>query len=174
MLVRLLKDLPEVLDANVLSLLSVKDHIALAGVDRAFRGVLKEVEAVRWLMGRGAQLDELRWTPPTVRRYSVCAMAAQEGHLEALRWVRDHGCGWNLTTCARAAANGHLEVLRWARANGCEWNAETCAGAAGGGHLEVLRWARENGCRWDWRTLANAAGGGHLEVVQWAMVNGCR
>ena len=39
----------------------------------------------------------------------------------------------------RAAENGHLEVLKWARANGCPWNEETCRAAASSGHLEMLK-----------------------------------
>ena len=50
LLVRLLKVLPEVVEANVLPFLSVKDCIPLAGLNRAYRGALKEIEAVRWLI----------------------------------------------------------------------------------------------------------------------------
>ena len=49
-------------------------------------------------------------------------------------------------TSVYAAENGHLEVLKWLRENGCPWNEWTCKNAAGNGHLEILKWARENGC----------------------------
>ena len=65
LLVSLLKDLPDVFEANVLPLLGIKDHIALAGVNRACRGALKEVEAVRWLMSRGEEWNEVRLGPST-------------------------------------------------------------------------------------------------------------
>ena len=29
-----------------------------------------------------------------------------------------------------AARGGHLEVLKWARENGCDWNISTCSYAA--------------------------------------------
>ena len=45
-----------------------------------------------------------------------------------------------------AAENGHLEVLKWARAKGCPWDDNTCAWAALNGHFEVLEWAEANGC----------------------------
>ena len=57
-------------------------------------------------------------------------------------------------TCFAAADHGHLDVLKWLRENGCPWDEETCAYAARGGHLEVLKWARENGCPWDEDTCA--------------------
>ena len=36
----------------------------------------------------------------------------------------------NKYTCQNAAENGHLEVLKWARENGCPWNELTCSCAA--------------------------------------------
>jgi len=49
-------------------------------------------------------------------------------------------------TCIIAADNGHLDVLKWARANGCPWDSFYCSSAERNGHLDVLTWARENGC----------------------------
>jgi len=48
-----------------------------------------------------------------------CAAAAQGGHLEVLKWLRDNGCPWGAKTCTCAAVEGHLEVLKWAREQGC-------------------------------------------------------
>ena len=52
--------------------------------------------------------------------HSTTRAAAEHGHLEVLRWAREHGCPWNEDTCYYAARNGHLAVLQWARAHGCE------------------------------------------------------
>ena len=52
-------------------------------------------------------------------------MAAQNGHLEVLQWLRANGCPWDTDTCYHAVDQGHVEVLRWVRANGFEWDAET-------------------------------------------------
>ena len=35
-----------------------------------------------------------------------------------------------LYICSYAAQNGHLEILKWARENGCQWNSYTCSYAA--------------------------------------------
>ena len=163
MLVRLLKDVPDVFEANVLPLLGIKDHIALTGVNRSCRGALTEVAAVRWLMSRGEewdnvklkreefireQWDKLKKKLPSDKRfrYICCATAAGDGHLKVLQWLRARDFKWDSQTCARAAGGGHLEVLQWARANGCAWDVDTCFRAAEGGHMEMLRWARVNGC----------------------------
>ena len=68
------------------------------------------------------------------------------GHLEVLRWAREHGCPWDDMTMQSAAVCGHLEVLQWAREHGCPWHADLenkdvdcCTLAAQDGHLEVLK-----------------------------------
>ncbi|WZN61919.1 hypothetical protein HKI87_05g34550 [Chloropicon roscoffensis] len=154
----------------------------------AFQG---SVEILRWLMeekgwelncdtgkwaGQGGSVEILEYL--RVRGYhffqGICAGAAKEGRLEALKFLRGlaHPCPWSAWTCAEAARGGHLEVLKWARAQEppCPWNWETCADAAHGGHLDVLKWARSQDppCPWSWATCAEAAYGGHLEVLAWA------
>jgi hypothetical protein len=71
---------------------------------------------------------------------NICEIAAKNGWLDLLQWVRKNGCDWNSWTCAFAAEEGHLEILKWARQNGCEWDSRTCTYAADRGHLEILKW----------------------------------
>jgi len=35
--------------------------------------------------------------------------------------------------CATAADGGHFELLKWLREVGCEWDSTTCSSAAGAG-----------------------------------------
>jgi hypothetical protein len=88
--------------------------------------------------------------PSPVARYRVaesvtCSRAAESGHLEVLKWAREHDCEWDAATCSGAAMTGELEVLQWAR-HRCPWDEETCELAADRGELEVLEWAIEHGC----------------------------
>jgi hypothetical protein len=48
-------------------------------------------------------------------------------------------------TCSRAAEGGHLDVLRWAREHHCPWDANTRRVAQQHEHLELLQWAVEHG-----------------------------
>ena len=79
-------------------------------------------------------------------KYDVCEMAAKNGWLDLLKWVRQNGCEWNSHVCSNAAHSGHLEVLKWARQNGCEWNRNVCMFASKNKHYEVLKWTKLNGC----------------------------
>ena len=74
-------------------------------------------------------------------------MAAERGHLEVLRWAREHGCPWESDSCIQAARVGHLEVLQWMRENDATdevWNENRVrANAAGPRRQEVLTWLDE-------------------------------
>jgi len=88
--------------------------------------------------------------------------------LSTFVWAVANGCPWQCAkTCRTLAQSGHLEVLRWAREHGCPFDWRTCASAASGGHLEVLRWLREHDCPWNensvypllWAVTWNCCGG---------------
>ena len=90
---------------------------------------------------------------------SLCAAAAEGGQLETLKWLREEcGCEWNLYASDRAAQNGHLECLKHLRENGCQWTDHTVAWAAAGGHLECLKYLREHEKEWCEPTIMFADG----------------
>jgi hypothetical protein len=164
------KHLPDPADLAVLRAVSkgMRDAVDATGrkveeldeYDAAERGY---VSTLKCLLRRGLLEEESL----------VCAAAARNGDLEALKALRRvENFPWDEHTCAYAAWGCHLEVLKWARANGCLWNESTCAGAAYGGDLAALKWAREHGCPWNERTCYYAAEGGHIEVLRWARENG--
>ena len=57
---------------------------------------------------------------------SLVDAAAENGHLEAVKYLRQKGYEWNCMTCAFAAKTGQLEVLKYAHENGCLWDTWTC------------------------------------------------
>jgi hypothetical protein len=160
--------LPETGDLGRLRAVSKHTRDAVDATGRPVYELTPE-EAVRRGDLNGLQL--LLERAPHVRR-DVCALAADVGNLDVLKWARENDCPWDDETCANAAEGGHLEVLKWARENDCPWDELTCAHAAWKGHLEVLKWARENGCPSNELTCSSAALGGHLEVLKWARENG--
>ena len=112
--------------------------------------------------------------------------AAENGHLECLRYAHENGAPWSSLTCMSAGKNGHLECLRYAHENGAPWDEWTCVNAAQNGHLECLRYAHEHGAPWGPQimyaggevgvdgslTTRNAAENGHLECLHYAHENG--
>ena len=50
--------------------------------------------------------------------------AGQGGHVEVLRWAREHECPWSELTTAFAAAGGHRAAV--GEEHGCPCNSATC------------------------------------------------
>ncbi len=103
----------------------------------------------------------------------VCNYAAKHGHLEVIKYAMSAGCPCDIWTCSYAAKHGHLEVLKYVRSSGYPCDVCVCIDAARNGHLEVLKYARKSGCPWDSRVCAYAARNGHLEILRWAVDNDC-
>ena len=127
------------------------------------------------LAAEHGHLDALKWfhAHGCPVDEATFALAAYGGHLSVLQWLKDNGCSWDECACGNAAWRGHLSLLQWCRANGCPWDELTCAKAAHDGHLSVLQWCRANGCPWNALTCSIAAHNGHLALLQWCRANGC-
>lgn len=106
---------------------------------------------------------------------TACAMAASNGHIDCLQYMRfQRGCPWDESACSEAARKGRLACLRYLHEQGCPWDSMTCREAASRGHLDCLQYAHENGCaRNDAEVCIAASFGGHLEVLQYVRASGC-
>ncbi|AGO81982.1 F-box domain containing protein [Pandoravirus dulcis] len=101
-------------------------------------------------------------------------VAARMGRVDALAWLRDHGCDCaDLHLFVEAAECQSLDVLDWVHANCRAWDAEACACVAGSGWLAGLQHMRAAGCLWDARVCTEAVCVGALDVLAWARANGC-
>jgi len=141
------------------------------------------LEMVKWLFWlakfEGGKYISDEWT---------CAAAAQGGHLEVLKFLRENNCRWNKWVCLAAAKQGHLELLKWAWQNGAPWDMKSCAACelriadiappvgiapiAYSGQLAILRFAIENGGTFHPNTCRIAAERGDLEILKWAREHG--
>lgn len=107
-----------------------------------------------------------------LRNEETCAIAALNGHLHVLKWLRANGCPWNRYTATSAASGGFTDVLYWARTNGCEWNEDACTAAAGGiAHVMTNRY-RVNAYAYK-KNYKKTKNGGHLSTLIWLIENGC-
>ena len=69
---------------------------------------------------------------------SAHALAAA-GDVAAFREYRGP---WDASLSSAAAEGGHLELLKFLREAGCAWDEDVCSYAADGGHLEVRHFCR--------------------------------
>ena len=52
---------------------------------------------------------------------SVCEFAAQNGHIDCLKYAHQQGTSLTSKVCEFAAQNGHIDCLQYAHANNCPY-----------------------------------------------------
>jgi hypothetical protein len=127
------------------------------------------IEVVEWL--RQEQGDEIR--------ADVMMAAAGGGQTAMCKHLRSTGCDWNADACRRAAECGHLNTLRWLRESGCPCNVKKgCFGKARRGRTDILDFVIEQGAVLDaellTRTLHRAGARSHLQAAQWLRQHGAQ
>ena len=182
----LIRELPEVFEAEVLSKLDFKDHFSLALVNKACKYSIYKVEPIANMR----KLDVTKQYPFTKRsdgtpfpdRDLRQMIAAEEGRLDVLKWLFEKGCPMDHTRCAsRAAYTAHVHILQWMKDNGMtgefhpvKWREYHMRFAAGRGHhLEVVKWLHADGCPWDENACSLAGVGKHWDILQYLVDNKC-
>jgi hypothetical protein len=104
----------------------------------------------------------------------TCRAAAKYGQRDAIVWLRQRGCEWDVETCCYAAYEGHLDLLRFLRheQDCCPWDGSVIGHAAMMGRIDVLAWCRANGCEWSNIACKLAADIGRLETLRWMIDRG--
>ena len=180
----LMRTLPDVFEAEVLSKLTWLDAYKIACVNHQCRETMNDIEAVLFMRTDDSVLLSL----PGLRAFMpddfhtddfyhlvgriMCQRAAGAGQLDILKWLRQHKCPWNDYSLMDAAAYGHLDVIQWAIENGCAMNATVSHSAAEMSEweddsLETLKFLHKHGCPFDEGTCLHAAASGKLEKLVW-------
>ncbi len=102
----------------------------------------------------------------------LTAIAAENGHLEFIKFLHSVGCEWAYYMTFNAAKNGHLDIIKYAMENGCGWDGDTCSVAAENGHLDILIWAHQNGHFNTEDICIFAIQSGHVHILKWMKENG--
>ena len=187
----LMRDVPDLFEAEVLSKLDVKDHFRLAQVNKACRDVVYKLGPVEFMRSCDVsdKVDRLR-----SRRLD----ATVEGRLDVLKWLWKHNgpyhllsslmtadfCGWIQADIYYAGLHGHRHVLDWYLTlprDGLDRRVVqtldqlegACDGAAAAGKLELLKYLRAKGAIFSATTCVMAAGKGQLHIIKWLRENGC-
>lgn len=80
-------------------------------------------------------------------------MAARGGHFDLLKYARENGCLWNVSSTYKsvsvnAVMGGNMEILKYLRDQQCPLDTTTCDKAAECGRVEILKYLRSVGCKW--------------------------
>jgi len=161
----------------------INDHVLLRAIDNAAeRGDIKTMALV---------LDKCRDTSYIKSNYKPYALAAENGDVDMIMWLRARGfhgfhtvqsiatkhshlhvldyllsiervsCG----VLVYAAKLGHIDVLQWCKRNGVGDKSWGLNEAAVCGRTDAFRWLLENGWTPDDDTLNKAAEGGNVEIL---------
>jgi hypothetical protein len=106
----------------------------------------------------------------------ACARAAQNGHLECLKYLHEEAkAPWDYWTAYFAARNGHLHILEYLveRKYDKYYNL-ACERAAANGHLDCLKYLRETAkAPWDDLAVREAHKYNETECVQYLLDKNC-
>ena len=106
----------------------------------------------------------------------ACAYAAENGHLECLKYLReDVKAPWDWETAYFAAQNGHLHILEYlVERKYDEYHALSCVYAARNGHLDCLKYLREPAkAPWNYWAVLRAHKKNQTECLQYLLDNNC-
>ena len=91
--------------------------------------------------------------------------ACQEGRVESLRLLHEHGVSWDNNATITAAKYNQLECLQYLHENGCPWDESIPIDAAKSGRIEILRYSLDNGCPYGDDIMAGAAASRHATAL---------
>ena len=106
----------------------------------------------------------------------ACIKAAENGHLECLKYLREEvKAPWDSWTANWAAENGHLHILEYlVERKFDKYNEYACTGAAAYGHLDCLKYLHETAkAPWNYLAVREAHNSEHTECLQYLLDNNC-
>jgi hypothetical protein len=106
----------------------------------------------------------------------ACANAAENGHLECLKYLREEvKAPWDEYTAICAAEHGHLHILEYlVERTYDQYNELACEFAAGNGQLDCLKYLHETAkAPWDSDAVWDAHKNDQTECLQYLLDNNC-
>jgi hypothetical protein len=125
------------------------------------------IDLVEWLrQQQGIEFDAL-----------ILACAAGAGQTAMCEHLRSVGCDWDTSACGLASVGGHLNTLRWLREHDCPWDVrDVCFNAVETSYVDILDYVMEQGQVLDAELLTavlNHAGAyNQLAAAQWLRQHG--
>jgi len=118
-----------------------------------------KLELLKW----AREEKKCKWDGRTIQA------AARQGNLEMVKYCVANKCPVNDYACAYAADGGHLEIIKYLREEvKAPWDWATAAGAARNGHLHILEYLVERKYdQFDEYAYRWAAMNGHLDCLKY-------
>ena len=107
---------------------------------------------------------------------NACSCAAQNGHLECLKYLHEEvKAPWSWSTAAWTAQNGHLHIFEYlVEREYDEYDGDACMYPAEEGHVDCLKYLHETAeAPWDYRAVRVAHKKNQTECLQYLLDNNC-
>jgi hypothetical protein len=108
--------------------------------------------------------------------WRACAYAAENGHLECLKYLHEEvKAPWTYHTASWAAENGHLHIFEYlVERKFDQYNEWACANAAENGHFDCLKYLHETAkAPWDYMAVRYAHKNNQTDCVQYLLDYNC-
>ena len=125
----------------------------------------RNLEMVKYCVANECPVDE--W---------ACSDAAENGHLECLKYLREEAkAPWDSGAAIRAAQNGHLHILEYlVERKYDQFDEKACEYAATLGRVHCLKYLRETAkAPRDYACVQRADENGYRECLQYLLDNNC-
>lgn len=103
----------------------------------------------------------------------VFANTTYHGNLDAMQWLYDIKCPWDVNTFDSAFCNRNLndknwyKIVFWLKNNNCPWHENTFSRAVLLNCFDMVVWLKDNKCPWNYYTFANAAKIGNFTIMNY-------
>lgn len=138
-------------------------------------------KVIKWAMDKGMTSSKY---------YDLCMIAAYNGNLELLKWLREKNEPWDVLTCTHAILSEHIDVAKWALDNGCPqttmsfrhnrsmidikpYQYSVMCAAAYIGNIDLLQYLMNRGHGFTKWTVQCAIRNKHLNAFEWMVEQGC-
>lgn len=148
-----------------------KKVLSLEASENGYFDILKWIEVDKSISFKAGIFDNLKRNKSQNKH--IFEIAANNGNLNNMKWLKENGYQWNRWVFSEAAKNGNLQIMIWLKENGCPWCKDTFRSAALNGNLENMKWLLQNNCPWDEWTFVKAVENGNIKNIEWLLKNGC-
>jgi len=123
------------------------------------------------IAAENGHLEVLKWLYERKCVSYINGIAARHGHVHILEWQWNLGSYSSWVEGQEAAYYGHINVLKWLMAKCIQFTNSFYVNAAWGGQVKVLEWLKKYKCLADKRCVNLAKTTKHADALEWIVKN---
>lgn len=118
------------------------------------------LSVMKYFVSEFQNFPQFRWPKNTT------ALAARNGSIDMIKWLRKQGCPWSGKTTAEAAKANRKDIIELCLLNGGILHKDTLAYAVCNDNLDLFKWLLKNKCQWSPHVSINAARNASINILK--------